>query len=161
MSDDALGKRCVAALAADLVAQPIDGWPDRIFDGSYLVGVKMDHVEKCWPRRLLHIPTMTSIERTAISIYNGIQEPSYGILSYTWGRWESRDTDPIVIRRTPWRIPAVTPEHFTREMLQGVINQIGRHVDYLWIDIACIDQEDQAMKMDEVSRQVGIFAQTQ
>jgi hypothetical protein len=130
-------------------------------DESYLVGVKMQHVEKCWPRRLLHIPTMTSIKRTGISTYNGIQEPSYGILSYTWGRWESRDADPIVIHGTPWRIPAVTPEHFTREMLQGVINQIGRYVDYLWIDIACIDQEDQATKMDEVGRQVGIFAQAQ
>ncbi|KAL2813768.1 hypothetical protein BDW59DRAFT_167404 [Aspergillus cavernicola] len=43
-------------------------------------------------------------------------------------------------------------------MLQTVLDQVAKDTDYLWIDIACIDQDDQGIKMDEVGRQVGIFA---
>ncbi|KAL4998271.1 heterokaryon incompatibility protein-domain-containing protein [Aspergillus recurvatus] len=116
------------------------------------------NVEKCWPRRLLHIPTMTSFERRGESTYGTVNEPQYGIISYTWGRWESKTASSIKINGTPWKIPAVAPEHFTPEMLQAVIHQVGKDVEYVWIDIACIDQEDQGTKMDEIGRQVGIFA---
>ncbi|KAL2830957.1 heterokaryon incompatibility protein-domain-containing protein [Aspergillus pseudoustus] len=116
------------------------------------------NVEKYWPRRLLHIPTMTSLERTGQSTYGAVSEPTYAILSYTWGRWECQKSPAIQIQDTPWKIPGVKPEHFTPVMLQAVLDEVGKEMEYLWIDIACIDQEDQGVKMDEVGQQVSIFA---
>ncbi|KAL2846383.1 hypothetical protein BJY01DRAFT_247286 [Aspergillus pseudoustus] len=156
MVDNAVMEKCLATLAA--FDEELEDPRPTIVPAAYRADIWLK-VEKYWPRRLLHIPTMKSIERKGTSTYNGIQEPNYGILSYTWGRWESNDFDPIQIHGTSWKIPAVEPEHFTPTMLQAVINEIGRSVDHLWLDIACIDQDDEATKMDEVGRQVGIFAQ--
>lgn len=41
-----------------------------------------------WPRRLLHVPTMTSHQRYREDTYNGEKAPSYNVLSYTWGRFQ-------------------------------------------------------------------------
>lgn len=46
-----------------------------------------------WPRRLLHVPTMTSFEWAPGNYYGSTQEPSYNATSYTWGRWAARRRD--------------------------------------------------------------------
>lgn len=40
-----------------------------------------------WPRRLFHVPTMTSLKWQPGNVYGCQKEPSYHALSYTWGRW--------------------------------------------------------------------------
>ncbi|KUI70491.1 hypothetical protein VM1G_06398 [Cytospora mali] len=121
-----------------------------------------------WPRRLLHIPTMTSHERSGKSTYRGSDRPRYSILSYTWGRWEVRQVPgrgpvsmpaPLRVEGVPWRIPSIAETHFTAERFQSVINRLGvlGGTEWAWVDIACIDQEDDAVKMDEVGRQASIF----
>lgn len=112
-----------------------------------------------WPRRLLHIPTMTSVERSSGDIYRGVKRPKYNILSYTWGRWEVRN--PSTDKRLPvagvtWKIPVV--DCFTQQELQLAIRKMGDSAPFAWIDVVCIDQESYSVKMDEIGRQAGIFA---
>ncbi|KAF2246492.1 hypothetical protein BU26DRAFT_47158 [Trematosphaeria pertusa] len=111
-----------------------------------------------WPRRLLHVPTMTSLERQEDNVYGDAKEPRYGILTYTWGRYPGTNETRIGISGTTWSIPVVSATHFSAASLERVIKRIGEDVDFAWVDIACIDQEDEAIKMDEVRNQVAIFA---
>ncbi|KIW63849.1 hypothetical protein PV04_08821 [Phialophora macrospora] len=71
-----------------------------------------------WPRRLLHLPTMTSHPWTPGDRYGGHRRPKYIALSYTWGRWRLRDDEQLEVSCLPvdgitWQIPRVCPDHFT------------------------------------------------
>lgn len=112
---------------------------------------------------------MTSLERQEGNIYGNSMEPDYNILSYTWGRWQIADGNPaLVVRGVPWRIPAIDEHHFSALQLQRVIWNISlgehsedeerRSVVFVWIDIACIDQENERIKAYEIGRQAAIFA---
>ncbi|PYH88392.1 hypothetical protein BO71DRAFT_414136 [Aspergillus ellipticus CBS 707.79] len=120
-------------------------------------------MEDHWPCRLLHILSMTSIERDRNGFYGGVEKPSHNILTYTWGRWKIRDqtaihSPTIPVKGTSWEIPAVNEEHFTSAGFQAVINKMQEGgVDWLWVDIACIDQADEALNAQEVGRQASIF----
>jgi hypothetical protein len=116
-------------------------------------------VTTIWPRRLLHIPSMTSLERHEGNTYGDQKEPRYSILTYTWGRWQTDQGSAIDIKGTTWKIPAVEEKHFTVNSFHSVIEKMGEDVEHAWVDVACIDQEDNPVKMDEVGRQVGIFKQ--
>ncbi|KAK8127844.1 hypothetical protein PG984_008952 [Apiospora sp. TS-2023a] len=100
---------------------------------------------------------MTSMERQEGNIYGSVKEPDYGILTYTWGRWPAPGGDHISISGTTWAIPAVKESMFTVASFQNVIQKMGESHDFAWIDVACIDQENYAVKSDEIGRQVGIF----
>lgn len=120
-----------------------------------------EDVEPSWPRRLLHIPSMTSVERGDGNTYgpNDEKEPDYSILTYTWGRWPAPDGSPhIPVSGTTWAIPAVDSGKFSVAQFAAVIRKMGQAHDFAWIDVVCIDQEDYAVKMEEIGRQVGIFA---
>lgn len=128
-----------------------------------------------WPRRLLHVPTMTSYEWQPGNVYGPATSPLYNAISYTWGRWRvTADADdespaddvvtPLVVHGIPWDVPRVRPHHFTSEQLLHAIRRstgLGIHpspVDFLWIDIACIDQRgDEPKSAAEVGRQALIF----
>lgn len=122
-----------------------------------------------WPRRLLHIPTMKSYERSGSSTYRDTDCPGYSILSYTWGRWEiplngcrqaGHTTRPraLPVTGTRWAIPQVSEDHFTVDNFQDVVGFMAQAgTEWAWIDVACIDQENTAIKMDEVGRQASIF----
>lgn len=119
-------------------------------------------VEKVWPRRLLDTVTMTSYERQEGNLYGSFQEPLYSVLSYTWGRFEDKSpTSPTLnVAGITWRVPAIDQNYFTTTSFQRVIHKTRRLSGnrFLWLDIACIDQEDYQVKMEEVGRQAGIFA---
>jgi hypothetical protein len=52
----------------------------------------------------------------------------------------------------------VKPEHFTVDEFRKVVQSIqAQGLDWAWIDIACINQEDRAEKMDEIGKQASIF----
>ena len=114
-------------------------------------------VAKGWPCRLLHIPSMTSMERKAGNIYGQDKEPSYSILSYTWGRYEVAEGPRLEVSGIDWRIPSIKEECFTVADLQHLLYQISLLDAYVWIDIACIDQKREKAKMEEVGRQASIF----
>ncbi|KUI65531.1 hypothetical protein VM1G_00131 [Cytospora mali] len=112
-----------------------------------------------WPRRLLDISTLTSLERQDGNIYGDEREPPFSILSYTWGRWSIGSGPRLPVSGVTWTIPAVDERRaFTVTSFQDVIRQIGKHSRFVWLDVACIDQENYAVKMDEIGRQASIFA---
>lgn len=104
---------------------------------------------------------MTSIERQGFCEYSGVQRPRYNILSYTWGRWENREdpTAPALgVHGTTWRIPPVKAQHFTVGAFQSVVNRLSDDgCEWAWVDVACIDQEHDETKAEEVGRQASIF----
>lgn len=127
-----------------------------------------------WPRRLLHVPTMTSHPWTPGNIYNGIAEPAYNAITYTWGRWRlaefSRpDVESLDISiegdGDSWPIPRVAPEHFSVDQFEDAIVSAtfcpgtgGEDVDFIWLDIACISQRaHDARSAAEIGRQADIF----
>lgn len=121
-------------------------------------------VHKIWPRRLLDTISMTSFERQDGNSYGGEHEPTYSILSYTWGRFALKPAPPgaarLAVEGITWEIPAIDPSYFTAAQFHQAINSTREMSGnrYLWLDVACIDQEDYAVKMEEVGRQAGIFA---
>lgn len=138
-----------------------------------------------WPRRLLHVPTMTSYCWQPGNIYGTSKTPEYNTITYTWGRWKLRTPEKLPhvqavhIKGVEWEIPRVDPQHFSREDFLAAIqravqpvptyaareraNDEGRprepeKIEFLWLDIACIDQRPTSPDMAaEVGRQADIF----
>ncbi|KAL2795520.1 hypothetical protein BJX66DRAFT_168102 [Aspergillus keveii] len=116
-----------------------------------------------WPARLLNVATMASVEWQPGNVYDGVREPRYAIISYTWGRWKLDDDapgDPLPVSGVPWKVPRVDQELFTVEEFQKVLNAIARDSDttFVWVDIACIDQTPGSLEnAREVGRQAKIF----
>ena len=77
----------------------------------------------------------------------------------------------VAIHGLTWDVPRIQPTHFSTQdferLIQTSINYRSRQVQrqnsnglptqHLWLDIACIDQEDERMKMSEIGRQAKIF----
>ena len=112
-----------------------------------------------WPRRLLFLPEMRSYEREPGNLYRDVIEPRYNILSYTWGRWQllPGEGQAIDVDGISWNIPAVDPLVFTAQEFELILKRIGDGVDWVWVDVACIDQENPLIRDDEIGRQAGIF----
>ena len=98
-----------------------------------------------WPRRLLHVPSMTSHKWEPGNRYGDSTEPAYVALSYTWGRYMLSDHEfphvkPLSIQGVDWPIPRVNPvTHFSVSEFQGIINEVMRppdrffhFTDYRW-----------------------------
>lgn len=107
------------------------------------------------PRRLLHVPTMTSVTWDSI-IGTSKHEPIYNALSYTWGRFISNDR-PIHVDGISWGVPGVQSSHFTTTEFYYILQTIAPESGYVWVDIACIDQDYLPMKMKEIGKQADIF----
>jgi len=120
----------------------------------------------CWPRRLLHLETLTSYSWEPGNQYGGHTEPEYFAISYTWGRWELSNGEHPEIGNldfhTPWKIPRIDPSRFTQKQFINVIQKLPKLCDkpihFLWVDIACIDQREYSReKAMEIGRQGIIF----
>lgn len=138
-----------------------------------------------WPRRLLHVKSMCSFSWEPGNIYGGVRNPRYNALSYTWGRWalqpnQKPDVKSINVAGTTWNIPRVDPRHFDSQDFQNAIDQVARMVskdpasedvsyledgtgtvEFIWVDIACIDQRFNQESMLELGRQAIIFQHAQ
>lgn len=128
-----------------------------------------------WPRRLLHVPSMMSLEWKPGNRYGAHVAPRYNAISYTWGRYDLdipgakkmkkyRNTKAIQIKGVNWPIPRICPEHFSVDQFQRLIWQACESVDdtevqsdFLWLDVACIDQNNGPQKYAEIGRQAIIF----
>lgn len=123
-----------------------------------------------WPRRLLHVESLTSHPWQPGNIYGGHFNPRYNAISYTWGRFELRDPDqypdvgPLPILGTIWQeyLPRIDPTQFTTSELLHIVRTAAgystRPVDFVWLDVACINQTPDSDEMDsEIGRQVKIF----
>lgn len=83
-----------------------------------------------WPRRLLHVRTMTSYKWSPGNRYGDTIEPAYVAMSYTWGRYmlsadEMPHVKPLPIRGVKWPIRRVNPEtHFTLTEFQNIVKEV-------------------------------------
>ncbi|KAI0549030.1 hypothetical protein F4679DRAFT_548735 [Xylaria curta] len=129
-----------------------------------------------WPRRLLHLPSYSSLEWQPRHAYGGYQKPKYNAISYTWGRFRLdtmrgssealRKVKGIKIDNCSWAIPPIDPARFTvdefRMALQtaAASDRSGSYPEcdscFVWLDVACIDQNADAGKL-EIGRQAAIF----
>lgn len=142
-----------------------------------------DPTDSIWPDRLLHVPTMTSFKGELLDgqhFFGKTPNPRYNVLSYTWGfyRDDEGNSPTISVHGLPWKVPPIKPEHFTPHQFHNAIKNAARGVvkkpcEWLWVDIACIPQEDRTKSKDEdksrlkdelrllsaqeVGRQVAIF----
>lgn len=144
-----------------------------------------------WPRRLLHTANMRSDEKTKNASYGSLQEPTYNILSYTWGHFTNANGCALEIRNITWEVPRVDVNHFTAAQFQAVIhsltdpkfpgkdvNESGgeinrddfktgkrKAVDYIWLDVACIDQgtsiQSKRERLEEINNQAVIFGRAE
>lgn len=127
-----------------------------------------------WPRRLLHVPTMTSMTWQPGNTYGDYPSPRYNALSYTWGRFRldkegrQRPEDSGYVRGlridgVEWTVPPIQPEHFTDIEFRNVLDRVSQSVqcdpvEFVWVDIACIDQRMGSEEGGlEVGRQAAIF----
>ncbi|KAJ4414715.1 hypothetical protein N0V82_007767 [Gnomoniopsis sp. IMI 355080] len=145
--------------ARDLVATEPD---EPLLSVTY---AERDTWSEMWPQRLLFVPEMRSYERKDRNRYGSVIEPSYNILSYTWGRWQDAtgQVQSLGVEGIEWKIPAIQPHVFTVEEFAAILHEISSDVDWLWVDVACIDQDlssdiHSKARDEEVGRQAGIFA---
>ena len=102
-----------------------------------------------WPRRLLHVSTLTSCEWAEGNIYKGVKEPRYVAISYTWGRWalrpgEKPGVESIRIKGVDWEIPRIDPDRFTAADLENVLRNIiepNRDVENAYKRTLQLDQQ--------------------
>ncbi|KAK8074099.1 hypothetical protein PG994_004998 [Apiospora phragmitis] len=130
-----------------------------------------DWDDECsWPRRLLHVKTLTSFEWQPGNTYGGDVEPAYNAISYTWGNFrlasgERPDVKAMPFEGIDWQssLPRMKPECFTTEDLHRAIKVAAKtyleypEVNFVWLDIACIDQRNTRDSEAEIGRQVKIF----
>lgn len=140
-----------------------------------------------WPRRLLHVPSMTSYRWNPGNVYGSYRAPLYNAITYTWGRWMLRTPEDqphvlaVDIKGVDWDIPRIDPRQFSREEFVAVIvkatEPVGvekgssqtkekspnrdynsSSVEFLWLDVACIDQRPSSPdSAAEIGRQAEIF----
>ncbi|KAJ1323202.1 HET domain-containing protein [Microdochium nivale] len=139
------------------------------------------HESRGWPRRLLHVPSMRSLSWEPGNLYGGVREPRYNAISYTWGRFtlrgtdESTDVSSLSVEGIPWATPRVDPTHFTVAEFQNVLElaldtpvfefkdktemptMTWQHLEFVWVDVACIDQRGNQDSQLEIGRQAEIF----
>jgi hypothetical protein len=66
-----------------------------------------------WLCRLLHVPTMTSIERRESNWYGTDFEPISNALSYEWGNWTVKEGPKLDIHGVSRAIPAVDQNYIS------------------------------------------------
>lgn len=115
--------------------------------------------EREWPARLLHVQgnQFQSHQRQGSHTYGGVDNPQYNILSYTWGRWETSKGKALPITGTTWEVPIVDKRGFSVEAFAKVVQHVKQDGSFVWLDIACIDQENERVKATEIGKQAAIF----
>lgn len=136
--------------------------------GNARIPLKVHDVELHWPNRLLYIPELRSCIKDEGNVYNGVQEPTYNILSYTWGRFVNPGGSSLGITGVNWPVPPVKPEHFSVRDFHQAIMVAAENVEFIWVDVACIPQyhahetrEEASLRAQEIGRQIGIFGRAQ
>ena len=127
--------------------------------------------QNIWPQRLLCVRDWTSYE---LRLQDGDayyrkedKNPQYAILSYTWGRfradgkWGSSilpNAEAIEINGIPWNIPKMDPvKGFGRETFKRVLEVVAGRYDYVWVDVACINQGPDPDEHNQIGCQASIF----
>ena len=87
-----------------------------------------------WPRRLLHVKTMSVFAWQLDNTYGGVSQPAYATVSYTWGRYkigegQKPEVAALGVEGVTWPIPRVEPSHFTAETFHSMLKTVCHHAD--------------------------------
>lgn len=88
---------------------------------------------------------------TVLASQHEIDE-GYVAVSYTWGRWQDGTSRQL---GTLWEIPTTNCD-FDLAELKHVLSRI-RQTRYFWVDVLCINQEDEDELRQEIAKQGAIF----
>lgn len=111
-----------------------------------------------WPERLLHVESMTSYKRENLAggvFYNGVKEPLFSIVSYKWGLHVLPEGPTLEVAGIDWDPPAIDQKYFTTLEQLAMLQKIGRHSWWVWVDVGCITQ----LLMDDTLREIIIEPQ--
>lgn len=111
-----------------------------------------------WPERLLHVESMVSYQRQQRPdgvFYNGVREPAFSIVSYKWGLWVKTGGATLQIKNINWDPPSIDPSYFTVADQTRLLQKLGKHVAFVWLDVACITQ----LLMEDTLREIIIEPQ--
>ncbi|KAF4313023.1 hypothetical protein GTA08_BOTSDO01707 [Botryosphaeria dothidea] len=118
------------------------------------------------PRRLLWMPKssgqMLSLEWTPGNIYTGIGANGAEVSAREPRRL--RKVRGIGVQGVTWNVPRIDPARFTAEMFEKVLwetSKVNPETCLVWVDMACIDQEDRVVQGLEIGRQAQIFRSAQ
>lgn len=114
-----------------------------------------------WPRRLLDVRQKRSVvqeKHGAIDCHAA--RPVYVTISYTWARFQLPGKASLLVHDIPWKIPSIDPAHFTHDQLRRVLESITAlsQVEFVWLDVACMDIGHLNDRDPEIPRQKSIFA---
>jgi hypothetical protein len=73
---------------------------------------------------------------------------------------EGRPDGPrLEIHGMSWGIPAVDQNYLSPNDFQKVFQRMTHDTDYVWIDVACVDQSPEgfSVRMDEIHKELGIY----
>lgn len=124
-----------------------------------------------WPRRLLHLPSMKSLQwgqGNSYGLEHGLdyREPQYNIVSYTWGRFrfkqgQTQRVGHLEVDHVPWTLPSLDLDCFPLHEFNQAIKRIRDYspkIEFIWLDVACIDQTKNSRDGGlEIGRQARIF----
>ena len=116
----------------------------------------MQPPDPVWPLRLLHVSSMTSYQHDMTNSYGGIREPPYNAISYTWVAFKQDGGTALQIQDVSWKVPLVNSNHFTIQEFEATINAATSGCQWLLLDIACIDQQED-VKIEEIGNQADIL----
>ena len=115
------------------------------------------------PSYLWDSRTKETVSATPEMLHEG-----YIAVSWTWGRYQKTNGNKKLTRKsrgTPWEVPLVWPddkhEVFYRRYdlvhdLKACLASISRY-RYFWVDIFCINQQEESEKQREIRKQANIF----
>ncbi|KAK8041592.1 hypothetical protein PG994_014599 [Apiospora phragmitis] len=110
-----------------------------------------------WPRRLLHVGSMTSCTWQSGNIYswedvNGYQQrvqPRYNAITYTGGRYAyeyggtgHKTASYLPVHGITWSdfVPRMRDRFTPEDLAKFVAAAVEGDVEFVWLDIACINQ---------------------
>ncbi|KAF3912445.1 hypothetical protein ABW20_dc0102944 [Dactylellina cionopaga] len=88
---------------------------------------------------------------------NAILREGYIAISYTWGRYIKRG-EWRSIKGVPWKVPDMEPGHGDVLDIIPILSKTPSN-RYFWVDVLCINQQDQVEKRQEIGKQGSIFKQ--
>lgn len=100
------------------------------------------------PGFLVRFPNFTIVEYEHPDIKSDVETFGYGIISYTWGRFQditqreisslSPRFGPSIPKDMHWHFSKLTADGFTMQMARNVLKKLD--MKYIWWDWACIPQ---------------------
>jgi hypothetical protein len=96
----------------------------------------------------------SDLSQTVLATPERLQQ-GYIAVSYTWGRFKER-YGPV--NGTPWNVPVIKSSVFGQMLNQMKdIMAVIPVCRYFWVDVLCINQDDENQKKEEIAKQASIF----